>query len=59
VLTYRRASEIYKAADLGYNHPEICELLDTNENVVDYALEKRNEIGAVIEKAKTLIGKLE
>ncbi len=43
-LTYRLASQIYEASDLGFNKTEIAELFDTKEKLVDYSLEQRINI---------------
>jgi len=55
VLTYRRASEIYEAADLGYTTPDICELLDTHQIVVDYALKRKEVIAPVLIHALRMV----
>lgn len=48
VLTYRLASQIYEAEDLGFNTEEIRELFDTREDIVNHALRYRTPIGNTI-----------
>ena len=48
VLTYRLASQIYEAADLGFNNTEVTELLETTPKVVEYALTERKNLEANI-----------
>ncbi|MEK6940231.1 MAG: hypothetical protein AABX31_05895, partial [Nanoarchaeota archaeon] len=47
-LTYRLASQIYEAADLGFNSTEVTELLDTTPRVVEYALTERKTLESKI-----------
>jgi hypothetical protein len=54
-LTYRLASEIYEATDLGYSNDDISQLLDANKKVIEYAIGKRDEIAPTIVKALQLI----
>ena len=42
-LTWSRASQIYEAQDAGFNEDEITELLDTNYDIVEYAISCRDE----------------
>jgi predicted transcriptional regulator len=54
-LTYRLASEIYEAADLGFAYDEISELLDARINVVEYAMRRRRELAPTITAALRLM----
>lgn len=47
-LTYRLASEMYEAQDLGFTKEETMQLFDAPETIVDYALEHRIRIGTEI-----------
>lgn len=47
-LTYRLASQIYEAADLGFNKTEVTELLETASKVVAYALTERKTVESKI-----------
>ena len=40
-ITYRLASQIYGARDLGFNEQETSQLLDTNEAIVNYVLRNK------------------
>ena len=54
-LTYRAASQIYEAKDLGFKKDEIIELLSTSELVVDYAMLHERELsGDLVSMLKTL-----
>ena len=44
-LSYRLASQIYEAVDLGYTREETNYLLDIEDNVFDYAINNRRKIG--------------
>lgn len=48
ILTYRRASEVYEAQDLGFTPDETSYLLDLNPRLVVYAIENQREIGGKI-----------
>ena len=50
-LSYRLASQIYQAMDLGFNSQEIVELFDAKKKTVDYALAFREEVGPIIVNA--------
>jgi len=43
-LTMRKARRIYEAKDAGFNLDEVCEYTGYKKEVVDYALQNRNEI---------------
>ncbi|MCH7567955.1 MAG: hypothetical protein IIA87_00905 [Nanoarchaeota archaeon] len=43
-LNYRLASQVYEAQDLGFSVSETMELLDSGNELVNYALENRGEI---------------
>jgi len=43
-LTYRIASQVYEAKDLGFKSEEIAELIETKKEMVELALEKRFEL---------------
>ncbi len=47
-LTYRLASQIYEAQDLGFKPNDIAILLDAGKRAVEYALAKRKTIAPVI-----------
>lgn len=49
-LTYRLASNVYEALDLGFSKGEIAELFDTSEEIVDYASEHRKQLSKFIIK---------
>ncbi len=51
ILNYRIASQVYEAQDAGFNEPEICELLDRDERVIQYAIEHRPKVEKTIIKA--------
>jgi len=54
-LTYRLASQIYEAQDLGFKKEEICDLLETKKEIVNYAfLNKENIEPKVIEILKKI-----
>ncbi|MEK6889035.1 MAG: hypothetical protein AABW80_02910, partial [Nanoarchaeota archaeon] len=50
-LTYKRASQIYEAQDCRFSQEETAELCDTSEEVVNYALEKRELLAPKIIRA--------
>ncbi len=43
-ITYRSASQIYEALDLGFTQQETIELFDTTQEVANYVIEKRKKI---------------
>ena len=43
-LTYRLASQIYKAQDAEFNNDEIQELFEVSGRLVDYAMNNRKDI---------------
>lgn len=43
-LTYRLASQIYEAKDLGFNNNELSELFNTSTKIVRYAVQRRVNI---------------
>ncbi|MEK6974410.1 MAG: hypothetical protein AABW41_04215 [Nanoarchaeota archaeon] len=54
-LTYRAASQIYEAKDLGFKKDEIIKLLSTSELVFDYAMLHERELsGSLVSILKTL-----
>ena len=54
-LTYPRASQIYEAQDLDFGIEEITELLEIDEELVNYAISNRISIESkIIEALKTL-----
>ena len=57
ILTYRLASQIYEACDLGFTLEETCELLDTTPQIVDYAIKHDKKIEADIVKALRILYK--
>jgi hypothetical protein len=54
-LTYRVASQIYEAHDIGFNDAEISELFELHEKAVIYAKEHRQEIEPVIVNALNML----
>ncbi len=54
-LTYRLASRIYEAQDLGFKPNEIAQLLDAREKVVNYAIENRASIKKPIIEALRVV----
>ncbi len=50
-LTYSLASQIYEANDLRFTPSEIEELLDTSQEIIEYALENRRSISNKIMQA--------
>ncbi len=54
-LTYRLASQIYEAQDLGFVQKEIMDLFETNQELVGYAFEHRDTIGKNIITALKMI----
>ncbi|PIN90596.1 hypothetical protein COU57_03165 [Candidatus Pacearchaeota archaeon CG10_big_fil_rev_8_21_14_0_10_32_14] len=55
ILTYRLASQIYEAEDIGFKTGEISELFNVTDEVVDYADKHKTEIEPVIlESLRTL-----
>ena len=54
-LTYRLASQIYEAQDLGFSSEEIITLLDCHKKTVEYALIRREGMGnKIIEALNTI-----
>ncbi len=47
-LTYRLASKVYEADDLGFRSDEISELYDANQKVVEHALKNRTSLEPVV-----------
>ncbi len=54
-LTYRIASQVYEAQDAEFNPAEISELLCKKQEIVDYAIHHRAEIGGKIIHALNII----
>ncbi|MBI3333926.1 hypothetical protein HYZ97_00355 [Candidatus Pacearchaeota archaeon] len=54
-LTYRKASRIYQAIDLGFSREETAFVCDTTQDIVSYALNHKREIAPQIIKALQVI----
>lgn len=50
-LTYRLASQIYEGQAAGFKRSEIAELLDTNREIIRYAIDNKHKIAPKIIKA--------